>query len=392
LKIGIIVPGFSSDERDWCIPAHLNLARSLASGHQVLVFTLRYPHRRDVYCVAGVMVHSFNGENSQGLSSAKLWATTLSAIRREHIKSRFDVLHSIYGGEAGFVAVIASRWLDIPAVVSLVGGELAGFKDIGYGQDLLWRQRLMNRFAVRFAQRVLCGSQRMTELARARVSALDGERIQTLPLGVDTDMFSPAHLKSIRPRGEKGNENCTPLGTSATKKGVNILNVGSLIPVKDHETLLRALAELARELPCAHLNIIGTGRLDSQLRRLSSDIEIDDRVQWVGAVAHDQLPDWYDRADLFVQSSMHEGEGMAVLEAAASGVALVGSDVGVLSDLAERGAAIVVPPRNATALAKAMRRALDSLDTLRTRAHGIVRSEYNLERTRERLLEVYSSA
>jgi glycogen(starch) synthase len=391
VKIGLIVPGFSADERDWCIPAHLNLARSFALSHHVHVFALRYPHRRDVYPVRGVTVHSFNGEGSRGLESAHLWATALDAILGEHRTLPFDVLHSIFGGEAGFVTVLAARRLGVPSVVSLVGGELVGMPDIGYGQALKWRQRMLNQIALRFADRLLGGSRGMTELARTQVPANRRERIQTLPLGVDTLMFSPAPVSPPRHGNGENDQPFSPFSKGGVKGSVNILNVGSLIEVKDHATLLHATAKLAQELPNVCLSIIGAGRLESQLRALASNLEIADRVCFVGAVAHDQLPEWYRRTDLFVQSSRHEGEGMAVLEAGASGVPIAGTDVGVLSDLAVCGAAIAVPPGDANALARGMYSALASRAALGTQVLEFVEREYNLENIGERLVELYCS-
>ena len=391
MKIGLIVPGFSADENDWCIPAHRNLARSLASTNQVHVFALRYPHRRDDYTVNSVKVHSLNGQKRQGLGSAHLWTNALRAIQREHQVSRFHILHSIYGGEAGFVTVLASRLLNVRSVVSLVGGELAGLKDIDYGQDLQWRQHLMNQIALRFADRVLCGSLQMTELARRRMPKADAVRIQTLPLGVDTKMFSPpADPLSESHLGQNAHESASAADQDE-ENTFHIMNVGSLIPVKDQSTLLHAAAEFMRECPNVRVRIIGTGSLEQHLRDLASNLQITHRVDFAGAVAHDRLPTWYRRADLFVQSSRHEGEGMAVLEAAATGIPIVGTDVGVLSALAGQGAAIAVPTGDAKALAGAMRRALSSPGKLGAWAREIAQSEYNLEGIGERLLEVYHS-
>ena len=48
MNIGILLPGFSSDENDWAIPVQMNLVREMAKGDDVRVLALRYPHRRDV--------------------------------------------------------------------------------------------------------------------------------------------------------------------------------------------------------------------------------------------------------------------------------------------------------------------------------------------------------
>lgn len=405
MKIGLVVPGFSADERDWCIPAHRNLARVLASQHEVHVFALRYPHKRDVYRVDGAVVHSYNGNGRHGLGSARMRAAVLNGIRREHLISNFDVLHSIYGGEPGFVTVISARLLQTPSLVSLVGGELAALKDISYGQRLRRRQWTLNRVAVWLADRVLCGSNQMKEAARALDPKQSGERIQLLPLGVDTTMFSPVstiaktslerHLTQ-ETRSTRQSSTTTDAGDWANEAGrsansTDILNVGSLIPVKDQTTLLEAMAIFVRQHENARLCIIGSGPLEPHLRVTASNLGIAAQVGFAGAVPHEQLPEWYRRSNLYVQSSRHEGQGMAVLEAAASGVPIAGTNVGVLADLAAKGAAIVVRPGQADALAMAMGNAMSSASEISLRAVDLARSDYDIQAVCDNLVQVYLS-
>ena len=56
MKIGLVVPGFSADEQDWCIPALLDYVRVLAQQAEVHVFTLRWPERGGTYSVYGATV------------------------------------------------------------------------------------------------------------------------------------------------------------------------------------------------------------------------------------------------------------------------------------------------------------------------------------------------
>ncbi len=82
---------------------------------------------------------------------------------------------------------------------------------------------------------------------------------------------------------------------------------------------------------------------------------------------------------------------MAVLEAAACGVPLVGTAVGVLADLAGRGAAVAVRPQDATALAEAMQDAVSARSALGPRGRELVQRDYDLPRIGERLCELYCS-
>ena len=136
MRLALITPGFSADETDWCIPALLDLVRELSRRHDVHVFTLRYPHRRSRYQVHDAAVTSLGHGTSGGLRRVPLLQHALAAILAEHRQRPFDLLHGLWADEPGFLAVAAGALLRRPAIVSLLGGELVGFPDIGYGGQL----------------------------------------------------------------------------------------------------------------------------------------------------------------------------------------------------------------------------------------------------------------
>lgn len=373
MKIAFVVPGFSADENDWCIPAHTDIVKALARGHEVHVFALRYPHRVDRYPIGNATVHSFNGVGSRGGGSVQLWRSVLASIKREHKKQAFTLVHAIFGSEAGCVAMLAGKWLRVPSIVWLVNGELIGLPDIGYGADLIPRQRWMNAFILQFTSQILCGCDMLTLAARAR-SPRAG--VETLPLGVNTARFFQAS---------------PPLPVSRDDARAHFVNVGSLLPVKAQVTLLRAFEIVSHQLPDARLTIAGVGPLQNKLSALASDLGIAARVTFAGNVPHDRLPALYQDADVFVQSSRHEGQGMALLEAAACGAAVCGTNFGALADLASQNAALVCEPDNAVALAETMLRVYRERLTYAPRAHALVTRDYNLEAIATRLQQLYIS-
>lgn len=376
MKIGIVVPGFSASESDWCIPAHTDLARALARTHAVHVFALRYPHRRERYRIGDAVVHGLGGAEARGAQSAWLWRAALRAIAQEHRRGRFTALHAIFGGEAGLIATLAGKRLGVPSVVSLVDGEFVGLRDIGYGAELNRVLRWMNALILRSADRLLVGCRAMQHAVEARLPGSRRARVELLPLGVNLARFSPLAPGAL-PR-------------SAQWDSPALVNVGSLVPVKDQSTLLHAFARFRQAYPGARLVIAGEGPLRAALRHLALDLEIRDAVEFAGALPHDQLPARYRGADLFVQSSRHEGQGMAVLEAGACGAALCGTAIGALADVAAQGAAVCAPVGEPDALAQAMRDAYARCASLGARARPIIEREYNLELLSPRLVELYA--
>jgi glycosyltransferase involved in cell wall biosynthesis len=372
MKIAFVVAGFAADENDWCIPAHTDMVRALATTHDTHVYTLRYPHRTDTYRVGSATIHSFGGGTVRGMNTARLWRRVMAEMTREHSRRAFDVIHALFGNEAGCLAVLTGKRLRVPSVVWLVNGELTGLRDIGYGADLNPRLRVMNQIILRFADSILCGCDALTERAHARMAPTRRARVETLPLGVNTTRFFPRSA------------------VADTRTRVEFINVGSLLPVKDQATLLRAFALARREIRDAHLTIVGDGPLENELRALTAELEIHAQVTFAGKAPHEQLPALYHAADVFAQSSRHEGQGMALLEAAACGGAVCGTNVGALRDLAARDVASACAVGDVSGLAEVMYKTAAERARSSARVLKFVDSEYNLEQISKRLNALYA--
>jgi len=353
MNVGIVVPGFSACESDWCIPTLLTLVRRLAEAHHVRVFALRYPYRAARYPIFAAEVHAFGGADTRGLGKIPLLWKAVAAIRREHRREPFDVLHAFWADEPGYVAVRAARGLGIASVVTLLGGELVSLPAIGYGGRRSRLNRVLATRALAGASRVTAGSTYLVSLASRLASA------ELLPIGVDLDRFSP------------GQE--VP---SLLEGGTKLLHVASLVPVKDHRTLIRAFAAVSRDVSDAVLHLVGAGPLEKKLRQLSQELGLQRRVVFHGAVPHHELPRYYRSADLTLSSSLHEGQGWATQEAAGCARTTVGTRVGVVPDL--EPATLAVPPGNPEALARAVSEALS--DRTRLRARGELARKKALER------------
>jgi glycosyltransferase involved in cell wall biosynthesis len=108
-----------------------------------------------------------------------------------------------------------------------------------------------------------------------------------------------------------------------------LLNVGRLVAQKNHPVLLRALARL----PDLHLAIAGDGPDGDALRALAAELGVSDRLHLLGALSSTEVADLYAAADLFVFPSTWETFGLAAVEAAMSGVAVIASDLPVLREV-----------------------------------------------------------
>jgi glycosyltransferase involved in cell wall biosynthesis len=149
-----------------------------------------------------------------------------------------------------------------------------------------------------------------------------------------------------------------PLARGSGGPGFALLCVASLTPRKGHLVLLEALAELAalrwrlvcvgsaeRDPACAQAIVAALERLDLR-----------ERVELVGERREAEVPPYYDRADLFVLASYHEGYGMVLAEALARGLPVVSTTAGAIPDTVPDGAGLLVLPGDPRALATALRR------------------------------------
>jgi glycosyltransferase involved in cell wall biosynthesis len=137
--------------------------------------------------------------------------------------------------------------------------------------------------------------------------------------------------------------------------------------------------------------MLGTGPQQSALQTLAAQLGISERVKFVGAVAHLDLPSHYQKAAINILSSRHEGLGMVTLEAAACGIPTISTAVGLLPDHPSMG--ISIPVGDDAALAAAID-ALLTDDQLRTRlaqsAYKMVQDQFTIQHTVEQFRRLYA--
>jgi glycosyltransferase involved in cell wall biosynthesis len=131
------------------------------------------------------------------------------------------------------------------------------------------------------------------------------------------------------------------------------LTAARLVPQKDHETLLRAMA-IYRRSGSGRLIVLGTGPLREHLENLAHELQIADAVDFVGFQSN-PLP-WFRCCDVFVLSSRSEGFGIALAEAMACGTPVISTDCehGPAEILGQGRYGLLVPQRDPAAMAAAM--------------------------------------
>ena len=167
-------------------------------------------------------------------------------------------------------------------------------------------------------------------------------RIQTLYNRIDVEAMQALQVSRDEARDA--------LGLSPDEWVVG--NVGRLHPDKDQATLLKGFALALPQLPAeSRLAILGTGRLEQDLKELARELGIADKVLFLG-----QVPDarrYFRAFDVFALSSDHEPFGMVLLEAMAAGVPLLATACGGAKEVVE-GVGILFPFGDAEHLAQGL--------------------------------------
>jgi glycosyltransferase involved in cell wall biosynthesis len=299
--------------------------------------------------------------------------TAASAVRSHGV----DVIHSHFGWPAGFGGLLAAADTGVPLVASLRGMDLVVRPDLQYGlrQDRLYDRAV--RQLVKRADRTVYASEFMR--AAGIGAGAPAERTFVVRKGVDLNRFRPAANREAAQQA---------LGW----RGPIILAIGTLRPLKGYSVLLRALAPLANQRWT--LVICGEGPLRATLERETVELGLGDRVVFAGTVPRDRVPEYFAAADIFAHPSLSEAAGNVILEALASGCALVATDSGGPAEHIVHGeTGIVVPAADAPSFAEALRQVLDN-PSLRERLGRAARADadrrFDYARMIRDLIEVYA--
>jgi glycosyltransferase involved in cell wall biosynthesis len=125
---------------------------------------------------------------------------------------------------------------------------------------------------------------------------------------------------------------------------------------------VHVLARLAPEIPGIQLTMLGPERGDGSLesvRQEAARLNVSDRLELPGAVPKAEVPRWLEKADVFLNTTNVDNTPVSVLEAMASGLCVVSTDVGGVPYVVQQESnGLLVPPRDPEAMANAVRRVL----------------------------------
>jgi glycosyltransferase involved in cell wall biosynthesis len=270
------------------------------------------------------------------------------AVRRLLKDDRPSLLHThmAKAGSIGRSAALSSR--SRPVLVHTFHGHvLEGYFKPSLREVFLRTERFLAR---RTDALIAVSGEVRDELLELGIGKPGQWRV--IPLGLDLSGFMQPSGPLARPLRDE-------LGLDAEDVLLGI--VGRLVPIKDHATALRALARLPRNV---HLAIVGDGEDRPKIAELITSMRLGDRVHLLGWRM--DMPEVMSSFDVVILSSRNEGSPVALIEALASGVPVVATDVGGVRSVVTPGeSGYLVPAGDATSMAKAISVLLDDPDRRR---------------------------
>jgi glycosyltransferase involved in cell wall biosynthesis len=306
-----------------------------------------------------------------GLSTAGafLFARIVGRVRELKRSGQIDLIHAHGPMPCGHAAMLLSSELDLPFVVSVHGLDAFSSEQVR-GRASAWCRRISQR-VYRASQRVIC----VSEQVRNQVLEGTGSTCRTSVVynGVDSDLFSP--------------------GTEPDSTRRTVLSVGNLIPIKGHEVLIRAVAALAPEFPELRLEIIGDGAERSRLEALTRQLNLSERVPFLGRKSRREVVEAMRRCTVFALPSRYEGLGCVYLEAMAVGKPVVGCRGQGIAEVIQQGSnGFLVGPDNEKELTLALAMLLRDegrRKSLGTAARDTILDRFTLAHQAETLARIY---
>jgi glycosyltransferase involved in cell wall biosynthesis len=235
-------------------------------------------------------------------------------------KGKYAIVHT-HSSKAGIIGRWAAWLAGVPVIVHTPHGH------VFYGYFDRFRSGvfvIIERFTAKITRRIIT----LTEQGRKdhiELKIADSGKFIVIPSGIDITALQrpPASVDTLRQ------------GLGWTNGELVFGTVTRLDPVKGNVHLIRAMARVLARFPNARCLIVGEGEERQALVDLSRSLNIDQQICFAGF--QPDVPAYLQAMDIYVQPSLNEGMGRAILEAMASGLPVIASRVGGIPDVVEDG-------------------------------------------------------
>lgn len=326
-------------------------ARALARIARVRVYFMQLRYRR----IPGLVPRSFisgevdTGYRLDGLDVETFSYRAITGVSRMvngYVASRAltprvrafapDVVLAYWVYPDGNAALRTARRIGVPCVVGALGSDIHVRSGI---------TEHLTRSTIAQADALLTVSENMRQTAIARFGARP-DKVHTIVNGFDTRVFHPRDQTAMRRK-------------FGLEPGIRlILYVGRFVEAKGIRELIAAFQSIAANDPSARLAMVGDGVMRDDLSRIVAERGLADKVLLPGGMEPEAVAEWIGASDVLTLPSWSEGYPNVLVEALACGRPVVATDVGGTREIVSVSNGIMIPARDAGALASALELAL----------------------------------
>ncbi|WP_448565120.1 glycosyltransferase family 4 protein [Thalassotalea ganghwensis] len=217
-------------------------------------------------------------------------------------------------------AIWVAHWLNVPVILNYRGG---------YAQEFFEKSWRWVNPSMKKCQQILVPSIFLQE-----VFEQFDQKVAIIPNVLDQQVFNP----------KSANKN---------SEGPHIIVTRNLEDIYDVATAIKGFAIVAQQYPQAQLSIAGTGPELANLQALTNNLNIEDKVNFVGRLSPQEISDLYRQADIMVNTSIVDNSPNSIIESLACGTPVVSTNVGGIPKLVtDQYDALLVQPKQERALAQ----------------------------------------
>jgi glycosyltransferase involved in cell wall biosynthesis len=285
----VITPGFPKNEDDTtCLPPIQIALKALLQADPsltILVLSLRYPFSSETYQWNGITVISFGGGNKSKLFRAYTFFQIWRRFKKLHHEFNIVGLLSLWLDRSAFIANVLAKRYYLPHFCWLQG------QDAKKGNKFvkLIKPKGISLIAI---------SDFIANEFHANYQIMPKHII---PIGIDASMFT----------------------NELNERDIDVLGVGSLIPLKQYDLFLAVIKQLVIDFPTIKACICGAGIEMKKLKQLIKEWDLNQNVTLLGELPHSAVLQLMARSKLLLHTSNYEGFGMVNLEALYAGTKVI---------------------------------------------------------------------
>jgi glycosyltransferase involved in cell wall biosynthesis len=285
----ILSPGFPENEADSsCLPAQQSFVKELNRqnpGLKIIILAFEYPFSKMQYQWNGNRVVPFNMWEKSRLKKISGWLVVWRTLQNIHHKEN--------------VIGLLSFWCTGPAALGKCFSKVYSLKHFIWilGQDAKKKNRFIRIIRPK-ANELIAMSDFLAREFKKNHSVIPAHII---PNAIDSSLY--------------------PLPPE--QKDVDILGVGSLIPLKQFDLFLKVIAKLKNHLPSIKAVICGKGPEEYRLQKMIRDLDLEKQVMLTGEQPHNEVIRWMQRSHILLHTSSYEGFSTVCLEALYAGAQVI---------------------------------------------------------------------